>query len=113
MIISEKIFRILKEKGISQKAFSEETGISQSTISDWKRKKTNPAADKIMVICRALNVSVYELLGDAETKGVQQQDFIAVGKGTDEYLLLTRYSNLGTTGKAKLLGYLDALQKMR
>ena len=42
MIISERIFQILEKKNISQKHFSQETGISQSTISDWKRKKTNP-----------------------------------------------------------------------
>ncbi len=51
MLISERIFELLKEKGITQKEFSELTGISQSTISDWKRKKTNPASDKIMLIC--------------------------------------------------------------
>ena len=43
MIISERVFKLLKEKNISQKEFSEATGIAQSTISDWKRKKTNPA----------------------------------------------------------------------
>ena len=63
MIISEKIFNILNEKGISQKAFSEKTGISQSTISDWKRKGTNPSADKIMTICDALDISLADLLG--------------------------------------------------
>lgn len=39
MLISEKIFHLLVKKGMSQKEFSEQTGISQSTISDWKRKK--------------------------------------------------------------------------
>lgn len=44
MIISEKIFYLLDQKGITQKDFAVQTGISQSTISDWKRKKTNPSA---------------------------------------------------------------------
>ena len=38
MTISEKIFQLLEEKGMSQKEFSERTGIAQSSISDWKRK---------------------------------------------------------------------------
>lgn len=42
MIISKRIFKLLKVKKISQKEFSEKTRISPSTISDWKRKKTNP-----------------------------------------------------------------------
>ena len=51
MVISEKIFELMKERGMNQKEFALATGISQSTISDWKTKRTNPAADKIMVIC--------------------------------------------------------------
>ena len=47
LIISEKIFYLLDKNGMSQKDFAAQTGISQSTISDWKRKKTNPSADKI------------------------------------------------------------------
>ena len=54
MIISEKIFALLEQRGMSQKEFSERTGISQSTISDWKRKQTNPSADKILKICEVL-----------------------------------------------------------
>ena len=66
MIISEKIYLLMEQRGISQKEFANRTGISQSTISDWKRKKTNPAADKIMKICEVLHVSPYELLSDGE-----------------------------------------------
>ena len=54
MLISERIYQYMSEKGISQKEFSSRTGISQSTISDWKRKGTNPSADKIMIICEVL-----------------------------------------------------------
>lgn len=66
MIISEKIFELIKSKGMSQKDFALATGISQSTISDWKTKKTNPAADKIMVICDVLGVTPEELLTSGE-----------------------------------------------
>ena len=53
-MISEKIFELILRNGMTQKEFSEETGISQSTISDWKRKGTNPSADKILKICEVL-----------------------------------------------------------
>lgn len=43
MLISERIFMIMEEKGISQLDLSENTGIAQSTISDWKRKKDKSA----------------------------------------------------------------------
>ena len=48
MIISQKIFSLLEQRGMSQKEFSARAEISPSTISDWKRKKTNPSADKII-----------------------------------------------------------------
>lgn len=53
MTISERIFDILDKKGMSQKEFSLATGIPQSTISDWRKKNTNPASDKILIICDA------------------------------------------------------------
>ena len=37
--ISDKIFELLKEKGMSQKEFAQRTGIAESSISDWKKKK--------------------------------------------------------------------------
>ena len=69
MIISERIFKILKDKNMSQNAFARQVGLANSTISDWKTKKTNPSTDKIMDICIALEVTPEQLL---------------TGKGIDE-----------------------------
>ena len=69
MIISERIFKILKDKNMSQNAFAKQVGLASSTISDWKTKKTNPSADKIMDICMVLEVTPEQLL---------------TGKGIDE-----------------------------
>lgn len=110
MIISERIFRILQEKGISQKTFSEKTGIAQSTISDWKRKKTNPASDKIMVICRVLGISVYELLEDSDEGANGPEDYGVLWENSAEHMLLESYRSLGASDQAKILGYLDALK---
>ena len=63
MTISQRIFELLKEKKITQAEFSKNTGISTSAISDWKKKNTNPSADKLSDIATYLNVSVDYLLG--------------------------------------------------
>ena len=86
MTISEKIFDFMSEKNISQKEFAERTGISQSTISDWKRKGTNPAADKIMVICDALDISVYDLLNEGQGERFRQLDYMIIHKDSEEYI---------------------------
>ena len=49
--VSDRIFELLKERKMSQKEFSKKTGIAESTISDWKKKRTNPVSDKILIIC--------------------------------------------------------------
>ena len=52
MTIRDRIFEKLEELNMTQKEFSLRTGIPQTTVSDWRKKKTNPTAEKIMVICK-------------------------------------------------------------
>lgn len=109
MIISERIFSLLKEQGISQKNFSEMTGIAQSTICDWKRKKTNPAADKIMIICEVLKVSPYELLSGTENANFNRSDYVMVKRDSDEYALLEKYQESDAAVKSRMLAYLGKM----
>ena len=63
MTVSQKIFEIMKENNITQAQLSKGTGISPSTISDWKKKNTSPSSDKISVIADFLEIPVADLLG--------------------------------------------------
>ena len=85
MTISERIFDLLEERGMTQKEFSELTGIAQSSISDWKRKKTNPVSEKILIICEVLKVTPYELLGgtDGEGKRSNPSEVIIIEKNSE------------------------------
>lgn len=109
--ISEKIFELLAERGMTQREFAVKTGISQSAISDWKRKKTNPSAEKILPICSVLDVSPYELLaGTAEGAGnAGDMQYIVVDTESEEYSFLMRFHRLEPSKKARLLGYIDSL----
>ena len=112
MIISQKIFSMMEQRGMTQKDFSEQTEISQSTISDWKRKKTNPSADKILKICEVLQITPYELLSDVDTKdGYSEVDYIIQNK--DESILLESFRKLDIKQKQRVLGYLEALSDMK
>ena len=110
MIISEKIFCLISEKGITQKEFSAQTGISQSTISDWKRKKTNPSADKILKICEVLQVTPYELLAE-NTADINENIDYLFAMNRDEEIILESFRNLKSRQKERLMGYLTALQE--
>ncbi len=52
----------LKKKGISVHRFSKETGIAQSTLSDWKHKKSSPKADKLLTIANYFGCPVEEFI---------------------------------------------------
>ena len=54
MTISERILKVLKERKMTQAEFAKRVGISPSTICEWKKRKMNPSADKIMDICNVL-----------------------------------------------------------
>jgi transcriptional regulator with XRE-family HTH domain len=68
MNIYEKIFDRLTELHMSQIELSRRTGIATSTISDWRKKKVNPQADKLVAICKALDMSLVDLLCDGDEK---------------------------------------------
>ena len=53
---------------MSQIELSRRTGIATSTISDWRKKKINPQADKLVIICKALDMSLVDLLCDGDEK---------------------------------------------
>ena len=109
MIISQKIFSLLEQRGMSQKEFSARAEISPSTISDWKRKKTNPSADKIIKICEVLQVTPYELLTDGANQNMisPQGDFLIFSR--DESVLIESFRRLDTKRQQRLLGYAEAL----
>ncbi|MCD8014585.1 MAG: helix-turn-helix domain-containing protein [Lachnospiraceae bacterium] len=114
MTISEKIFELLEKRGMSQKEFSDKTGIAQSAVSDWKRKKTNPVSDKILIICEVLDVTPEELLSGTEQSGgrSRKQDYYIIGKDTELGLLVESYRNLAPEMRARLEGYMEALKAM-
>lgn len=46
----EKFKKLLEERGVTSYQVSMATGISQSTLSDWKQGLYTPKVDKIMKI---------------------------------------------------------------
>ena len=112
--ISDKIFELLKEKGMSQKEFAQRTGIAESSISDWKKKRTNPVSDKILIICEVLDVTPYELLSGAEHIGNRSRDnnTYVISKETEIGILVETYQKLNTDAQKRVMGYLEALKEL-
>ena len=117
MIISERIFKILKDKNMSQNAFAKQVGLASSTISDWKTKKTNPSADKIMDICMVLEVTPEQLLTG---KGIDE-DYVEyklrkvitepeISKA--DIRIIEEIHAMRDDGRERLMKYMEALKRI-
>ena len=111
MLIRDRIFTRLTELDMKQKEFSELTGIPQSTISDWRKKKTNPTAEKILVICRVLDVTPQWLLSGIEPQGKRGKlpEVYVIYSDTDAGALIEHFNSMDAHAQARLLGYAEAL----
>ena len=113
MTISDRIFERLKTMGMTQKRFAEESGLMQSTISEWKKKHTNPTSDKIMPICKTLKVSPEWLLSGVDRAGDKRSkngtDYLVIEKNTELWDLVEKYKNFDKETRSRIIGYIDAL----
>jgi transcriptional regulator with XRE-family HTH domain len=60
---------LMKMNGYTAYKVSVETGIAQSTLSDWKKGKSTPKADKMQKIADLFSVSVDFLMTGKEKEG--------------------------------------------
>lgn len=117
MIISERIFKILMDRNMSQNAFAKRVGLASSTISDWKTKKTNPSADKIMDICMVLEVTPEQLLTG---KGIDNDYVEGMSKkvktepqiSKEDIRIIEDIHNLKDTQRKRLMKYMEALKQI-
>lgn len=102
MKIYEKIFVRLEELHMSQTELSGRTGIATSTISDWRKKQINPQADKLVPICRALDMTLVELLCDEENaEQTATNDYV-----TDENDMIELFRQSDTQSRRRAVSYL-------
>ncbi len=113
MTIRDRIFEKLDQMNMTQKEFSVKTGIPQTTISDWRKKNTNPTAEKIMIICKVLDVTPEWLLSGVETRGTRSNpaEWLVVDSKTDAGIIISAYNSFDSNRQARLLGYAQALKE--
>ena len=104
MNIYEKIFARLEELHMSQIELSRRTGIATSTISDWRKKKINPQADRLVAICKALNMSLVDLLCDEEDK---KNSILNVDYMTDDQIIIDFINAADSDVKRRIISYLE------
>ncbi len=114
MIISERIIKVIKERNMTQLEFAKKVGISTSTISEWKKRKTNPTADKIMDICNVLQITPEQLLTG---KGIEDEEEIAASSPESKFTrldiqMIEDFHRLKEEQQKRLIAYMEALKKI-
>ena len=114
MTISERILKVLKDRNMTQVEFAKQVGIATSTISEWKKKKTNPAADKIMNSCNVLQITPEQLLTG---KGIEDEEEIAAASPESRFTpydiqLIEDFHGLKEEQQKRLVTYMEALKKI-
>ena len=113
MNVKDRIFQKIEEYGMTQKEFAERAGIAQSTVSDWRKKGTNPTTEKVMAICKVLDVTPEWLLSGIEPQGNRgnPREWYAIDASTEAGFLITSFNAMDRDRQERLLGYAEALMK--
>lgn len=73
MKLGEKIYKLRKEKGLSQEALAELAGTTRQAISKWENDQGYPETEKLLLLSNVFEVSIDFLLKDEKQE-----------RGTDE-----------------------------
>lgn len=106
--------RLLDEHGIKNSDVSKATGISNMTLSDWKRGKSTPKQDKLKLIAEYFDVSVdYLLTGKANnyTPEMAETDAIIISLSEDIKKYSIKMSKLSETDKKIIFNLIDRLSE--
>lgn len=90
----DNIFEIMKERGLTAYRVSKDTGISQASITDWRKGRSKPKIDKLKILAEYFGVSLASLTGESneidDTQQIQAQNGYYVDKETAEYAEMLR-----------------------
>ena len=103
---------LLDEKGLKNADVARATGISNMTLSDWKRGKSVPKSDKMRKIAEYLNVSVDYLMTGKDgvfTKEIAETDakLLFMNKEIKEYAL--KLNNLPKEKQKIIMDLIDQI----
>lgn len=57
-----KVEVLMKKKGVTAYRLAKDTGIPQSSISDWKRGRCNPSVKMLKILADYFGVDIKDLL---------------------------------------------------
>lgn len=114
MTVGERIRKVRKEQGITQKKLSEQTGIAEITIRNYEANQYKPKFEQLQKIANALNISPYDLRGVPvavpKWDKIEQATAAHLEAMEEREAFLKIYDNyLNDRGKKKIHEYMEDL----
>lgn len=88
MTFGEKLFKLRKERGLSQEALAEKVNTTRQAISKWENNQGFPETEKLMLLSNIFEVSIDYLLKDSESTDAQSTDGYYVSREKAESWIL-------------------------
>lgn len=105
MSSTDRVFQIMRERGLTAAYVSKQTGISAGNFTDWKKGRAKPGAKAIERLAQFFGVSVDYLLGRSDDPNPRPEDAVIV---RGDYV-----GPLSPEEKAWLESVLDAYRKQK
>lgn len=97
-----RIFELLDKMGMEQKAFAEAVGVKESTVSDWRRGKSNSYNRFLVKIAQVLGTTTADLLDEKQQSSPSKTD-----------RLLEVFGDLTEDEKQDVARYVDLVKARR
>lgn len=97
-----RIFELLDKQRMEQKAFAEAVGVKESTVSDWRRGKSNSYNRFLVQIAQVLGTTTADLLGEKQQSSPSKTD-----------RLLEVFGDLTEDEKQDVARYVDLVKARR
>ena len=98
-----RIFELLDKQGMEQKTFAEAVGTKETTVSDWRRGKSNSYNRYLVKIAQVLGTTTADLLGEAQKSSPP----------SEEDRLLAILAELSEDEKQDVARYVDLVKARR
>ena len=90
-MFGEKLFKLRKQKGLTQEALAETLNTTRQAVSKWENGQGFPETEKLLMIGNIFGVSIDYLLKDAVEHNKESEEGYYVSREMAEgYLLSTR-----------------------
>lgn len=92
-----RIFDLLDKQGIEQKSFAAEVGVSEDTVSNWRRGVSKSYSRYLVQIAQVLGTTTADLLGEKQQSSPSKTDRLLEVLGDlteDEKQDVARYVDL-------------------